>query len=131
MKSNFYFICLLSILIGIVILLFVGFAFIFGSTVVEIPTYSDSYPIAGPNGTTFIEVQHEDDTTLRDFPFVNGTATVDIAEYQKCVTDANDLKLLIGQQMELNTLGTTFTSQLEEDKMLAMQNCIYLNSANQ
>ncbi len=101
---------------------------ILGSTV-EIPTYSDKYPVTGPNGTTVIDF--ENGTTTTEIPFVNGTATINAEEYETCVSNDDEANLRAHRETGLNTLDQFVVESLKNISMIAMQNCIYLNSANQ
>jgi len=99
---------------------------------VEIPTYSDKPPITGPNGTEILEIPADNSTINRlTIPFVNGTATIDIGEYQTCVDKDNEMNLRAHREGGLNTLDPFIIESLKNISMVSMQNCIYLNSANQ
>ena len=100
---------------------------------VEIPTYSDKPPITGPNGTEILVIPADNSTINRlAIPFINGTeARIDIAEYQTCVDKDNEMNLRTHREAGLNTLDPFVKESLKNISMIAMQNCIYLNSANQ
>jgi hypothetical protein len=133
-STNFYYAILIATAVGATIFMVVVTLTqdqIFGSKLmVEVPTYAVNETITGPNGTTFIEIEHEDDTTLRDFPFVNGTATINIEEYEVCVSSADAQVLESSLNMGFNTLEPKTIELLKNISMGSMQNCIYLNSAN-
>ena len=98
---------------------------------VEIPTYSNQPPLTGPNGTEILVIPADNSTINRlTIPFVNGTATIDIAEYQACVDKDNEMNLRAHREAGLNTLDPFVKESVKNISMNSMQNCIYLNSAN-
>ena len=95
------------------------------AAIVEIPTYDKTrFPITDPNGTTTIE--YPDDAAVISVPYRNGTTTVDIAEYQKCMLNAEktveDTANLMGTNIEENSFKF-----VEDD---SMDFCILFNSEN-
>jgi len=134
-STNIYYVILIATAVGATIFMVVVTLTqdqIFGSKLmVEVPTYAVNETITGPNGTTFIELEHEDDTTLRDFPFVNDTATINIEEYEVCISEEDARALQAQKEMNMNTLDPFLLAILKNNSMVTMQNCIYLNSANQ
>ena len=53
----------------------------------EIPTYDKTtFPITDPNGTTTID--YPDGAVIISVPYRNGTTSIDVAEYQKCILGA-------------------------------------------
>ncbi len=68
----------------------------------------------------------------KEFPFVNGTpATINIEEYEVCTSIEDEANLRAHQEGGLNTLDPFVVASLKNISMISMQNCIYLNSANQ
>ena len=98
------------------------------SSTIEIPSYSDKPPITGPNGTNMFDV--ENGTETAEIPFVNGTATINVEEYQRCVDGKRDSYLQTQREMDVNTLDPAAIKDIEDHVKISMQNCIYLNSAN-
>lgn len=102
-----------------------GSVFNLFAAIVEIPTYDKTrFPITDPNGTTTIE--YPDGAAVISVPYRNGTTTIDIAEYQKCMLNAEktveDTANLMGTNIEENSFKF-----VEDD---SMDFCILFNSEN-
>ena len=95
------------------------------SATIEIPTYEKTtFPITDPNGTTTIG--YPDGAVVISIPYRNGTTSVDVAEYQKCMLNAektvNNTANLMGTNIHENSFKF-----VEDD---SMDFCILFNSEN-
>jgi hypothetical protein len=95
------------------------------ASTLKIPTYDKTkFPITGPNGTTTID--YPDGAIVIAIPYRNGTTSIDVAEYQKCMLDAektvNDTANLMGTNIQANSFKF-----VEDD---SMDFCILFNSEN-
>jgi hypothetical protein len=95
------------------------------ASTLKIPTYDKTtFPITGPNGTTTID--YPDGAIVISIPYRNGTTSIDVAEYQKCMLDAektvNDTANLMGTNIQANSFKF-----VEDD---SMDFCILFNSEN-
>ncbi len=91
----------------------------------EIPTYDKSmFPITDPNGTTTID--YPDGAVIISVPYRNGTTSIDVIEYQKCMLNAEktveDTAKLIGTNIQENSFKF-----VKDD---SMDFCILFNSMN-
>jgi hypothetical protein len=87
------------------------------SSKILIPTFdSDS---SASTGTQTIEYTNE--TTLQ-IPYKNGTATIDIEEYKRCVADSN--------QRLINSVDSTGSKDFDYLQSLSMEGCIIFNASN-
>jgi hypothetical protein len=92
---------------------------------IEIPTYEKTtFPITDPNGTTMID--YPDGAVVISIPYRNGTTSIDVAEYQKCMLNAektvNNTANLMGTNIQENSFKF-----VEDD---SMDFCILFNSEN-
>jgi hypothetical protein len=72
----------------------------------EIPTYDKStFPITDPNGTTTID--YPDGAVIIRVPYRNGTTSIDVVEYQKCMLNTEktveDTANLMGTNIQENS----------------------------
>jgi hypothetical protein len=90
-------------------------------------------PITDPNETTIIDVEKNGtETETTEIPFVNDTAvTINIEEFQTCVDIFNQSNLQMKREMKVNTLDPYWIDILKNESTIMMQNCIYLNNANE
>jgi len=91
----------------------------------EIPIYDKTtFPITGPNGTTTID--YPDGAIIISVPYRNGTTSIDVVEYQKCMLNAektvNNAANLMGTNIQENSFKF-----IEDD---SMDFCILFNSGN-
>jgi hypothetical protein len=91
----------------------------------EIPTYDKTtFPITDPNGTTTID--YPDGAVIISVPYRNGTTSIDVVEYQKCMLNAEktveDTANLMGTNIQENSFKF-----VEDD---SMDFCIMFNSEN-
>ncbi len=91
----------------------------------EITTYDKSmFPITDPNGTTTID--YPDGAVIISVPYRNGTTSIDVIEYQKCMLNAEktveDTAKLIGTNIQENSFKF-----VKDD---SMDFCILFNSMN-
>jgi hypothetical protein len=91
----------------------------------EIPTYNKSmFPITDPNGTTTID--YPDGAVIISVPYRNGTTSIDVIEYQKCMLNAEktveDTANLMGTNIQENSFKF-----VKDD---SMDFCILFNSMN-
>jgi hypothetical protein len=91
----------------------------------EIPTYDKSmFPITDPNGTTTID--YPDGAVIISVPYRNGTTSIDVIEYQKCMLNAEktveDTANLMGTNIQENSFKF-----VKDD---SMDFCILFNSMN-
>jgi hypothetical protein len=91
----------------------------------EIPTYDKTtFPITDPNGTTTID--YPDGAVIISVPYRNGTTSIDVVEYQKCMLNAEktveDTANLMGTNIQENSFKF-----VEDD---SMDFCILFNNAN-
>lgn len=91
----------------------------------EIPTYDKTtFPITDPNGTTTID--YPDGAVIISVPYRNGTTSIDVVEYQKCMLNAEktveDTANLMGTNIQENPFKF-----VEDD---SMDFCIMFNSEN-
>jgi hypothetical protein len=87
------------------------------ASIILIPTFdSESSAI---KGTQTIEYTNE--TTLQ-IPYKNGTATINIEEYKRCVADSN-------QRLD-NSIDKTGSENFDYLQSLGMEGCIIFNAAN-
>jgi hypothetical protein len=91
----------------------------------EIPTYDKTtFPITDPNGTTTID--YPDGAVIISVPYRNGTTSIDVIEYQKCMLNAEktveDTANLMGTNIQENSFKF-----VEDD---SMDFCIMFNSEN-
>ena len=94
----------------------------FASTI-EIPTYDKTtFPITDPNGTTTID--YPDGSVVIGVPYRNGTTSIDVAEYQKCMLNAEKTVNDTANLMGTNIQGNSFKF-VEDD---SMDFCILFNS---
>jgi hypothetical protein len=73
---------------------------------IEIPTYDKTiFPITDPNGTMTID--YPDGVAVISVPYRNRTTSIDIAEYQKCMLNAekivNNTANLMGTNIRENS----------------------------
>lgn len=96
---------------------------VFGSTVM-IPTFdNDSFYITGTR-----TVDYTNGTTLQ-VPYKNGTATIAIGEYKKCVTNSNERIKDTLDRAGSNILD--YSERLAYLQSLGMEGCLIFNSANE
>jgi hypothetical protein len=91
----------------------------------EIPTYDKTtFPITDPNGTTTID--YPDGAAIISVPYRNGTTSIDVIEYQKCMLNAEktveDTANLMGTNIQENSFKF-----VKDD---SMDFCILFNSMN-
>ena len=91
----------------------------------EIPTYDKTtFPITDPNGTTTID--YPDGAVIISVPYRNGTTSIDVIEYQKCMLNAEktveDTANLMGTNIQENSFKF-----VKDD---SMDFCILFNSMN-
>jgi hypothetical protein len=99
-----------------------GHVYVFGSTVL-IPTFdNDSFDITGTR-----TVDYTNGTTLQ-VPYKNGTATIAIDEYMKCVTNSNERIKDSLDRAGSNILD--YSERLAYLQSLGMEGCLIFNSAN-
>ena len=96
----------------------------FASTI-EVPTYDKTtFPITDPNGTTTID--YPDGAVIISVPYRNGTTSIDVVEYQKCMLNAEktveDTANLMGTNIQENSFKF-----VKDD---SMDFCILFNSMN-
>ena len=95
------------------------------AAIIQIPTYDKTtFPITDPNGTTTIE--YHDGAAVISVPYRNGTTSIDVAEYQKCMLNAEktveDTANLMGTNIQENSFKF-----VEDD---SMDFCILFNNEN-
>lgn len=91
----------------------------------EIPTYDKStFPIMDPNGTTTID--YPDGAVIIRVPYRNGTTSIDVVEYQKCMLNTEKTVEDTANLMRTNIQENSFNF-VEDD---SMDFCILFNSAN-
>src|SRR4029453_15763957 len=72
----------------------------------EIPTYDKTtFPITDPNGT--MKINYPDGGAIINVPYRNGTTSIDVIEYQKCMLNAEktveDTANLMGTNIQENS----------------------------
>lgn len=96
----------------------------FASTI-GIPTCDKTtFPITDPNGATMID--YPDGLVVISVPYRNGTTSIDVTEYQKCMLNAEKTGNDTANLMGTNIQGNSF--KLVEDD--SMDFCIMFNSKN-
>jgi hypothetical protein len=115
----------ISVIIIVMATAVLGSVFNSFAATIEIPTYDKTtFPITDPNGTTTID--YPDGVAIISVPYRNGTTSIDVAEYHKCMLDAektvNDAANLMGTNIQDNSFKV-----VEDD---SMDFCILFNSEN-
>jgi hypothetical protein len=91
----------------------------------EIPTYDKTtFPITGPNGTTTID--YPDGAAIISVPYRNGTTSIDVIEYQKCMLNAEKTVENTANLMGTNIQENSFKFVKDD----SMDFCILFNSMN-
>ena len=114
-----------SVLIIVMATAVLGSIFNLFASTIEVPTYDKTtFPITDPNGTTTID--YPDGKAVINVPYRNGTTSIDVAEYQKYMLDAEKTV-----KNDANLMGTNVqenSSKFIEDD--SMDFCILFNSEN-
>jgi hypothetical protein len=114
-----------SVLIIVMATAVLGSIFNLFASTIEVPTYDKTtFPITDPNGTTTID--YPDGKAVINVPYRNGTTSIDVTEYQKCMLDAEKTV-----KNDANLMGTNVqenSSKFIEDD--SMDFCILFNSEN-
>lgn len=114
-----------SVLIIVMATTVLGSIFNSFASTIEVPTYDKTtFPITDPNGTTTID--YPDGKAVINVPYRNGTTSIDVAEYQKCMLDAEKTVKNDANLMGTNVQENSFKF-IEDD---SMDFCILFNSEN-
>ena len=114
-----------SVLIIVMATAVLGSIFNSFASTIDVPTYDKTtFPITDPNGTTTID--YPDGKAVINVPYRNGTTSIDVAEYQKCMLDAEKTVKNDANLMGTNVQENSFKF-IEDD---SMDFCILFNSEN-
>lgn len=118
-------IVLASVIIIVMATAVSGLVFNSFASTIGIPTYDKTtFPLMDPNGTTTID--YPDGLVVISVPYRNGTTSIDVAEYQKCMLNAEKTVNDTANLMGTNIQGNSFKF-VEDD---SMDFCILFNSEN-